>query len=514
MMKKSITLLLTASLACAAVVAAQDTEIAVDVLGKGGGKFSEQNIFREESRVIQGIFGGAAGDRLMAIKSLADGNVLLAGTVAAGSPPVRKVPRFGGPGPAFVALLSDDVRTMKRMFLLPSEFLSAKRIEPAPDGTVLVAGECRGGGLVVARLDASLERVLWIRRVDGDALAGLSVAPDNSVLVCPEASPFVSRIAADGKFLIPFGAHPTFRTDGANPDVKAAWWEGCGYAQASYPERSPVYHRGGSGGVVALTDGTFVLLTSNFLQHPGGGPDFDLMMLRFDADGHILWCTNLLDGLPAESDQKSPSIALDPHTGDLLVSATQHGHFSHNLLLTPGAYLNPHEWLTGDIAIGWIARIDPATGKPKAATFYFPEIPGPLTGGKRRANSLFPRALAADAAGHIFVTGSTSRTLPTTLKAFQSEALGGCGFVTVFTPDLSRPLHAGLITSRGGNFEGTGIGLVRGAPAVIGTYKKSGPDAWEFTGANASVTNFLTNDSGSAEGTFVGFYPAFSGSEE
>ncbi|MFZ4780050.1 MAG: hypothetical protein ACOYM3_32240, partial [Terrimicrobiaceae bacterium] len=418
-----------------------------------------------------------------------------------------------GPGPAFVAMLSGDLRTMEKLILLPAEFLTARRIAVAPDGSVLVAGEGRDGGLMVARLETSLSRILWTRRVEGDAVASLSVAPDNSVVICPEAVPFVSRIAADGRSLIPFGTQPTFRTDGASPEIKAAWWDGCGYGRARY-RGSPVYHRGGSGGVVALSDGTFVLLTSNFLHHPGGGPDFDLMMLKFDAEGKILWCTNLLDGLPAESDQKSPTLAVDSHTGDLLVSATQHGHFPHNLVFTPGAYLNPHQWLTGDIAIGWIARIDPATGKPKAATYCFPEIPGPLVGGKRRANSLFPRALTADASGHIFVTGSTSRTLPTTLKAFQSEPLGGCGFLTVFTPDLGRPLHVGLITSRGGNFEGTGIALVRGAPAVIGTFEKSVPGAWEFTGANVSITNYLAPDASSPQGSFVGFYPAFSGSEE
>jgi len=506
-------MLLVAFLACVPLTKAEDAEIAVDVLGKGGGKFSQHNIFQEESRVIQGVFGGAAGDRLTGIKSLADGKILLAGTLTAGSPLVRQVPRFGGPGPAFAALLTDDVRTMERMFLLPSEFLSAKRIEVAPDGTVLVAGECRGGGLVVARLDSSLERILWTRRVDGDALAGLSAAPDNSVLVCPESTPFVSRIAADGKSLIPFGGHQTFRTDGANPDVRAAWWEGCGYVEAGYPEGGTVYHRGGSAGAVALGDGTFVLLTSNFLRHPGGGPDFDLMMLKFDASGRILWCTNLLDGLPAESDQKSPTLAVDPYTGDLLISATQHGHFSHNLLRTPGAFLNPHDWLTGDIAIGWIARMDPTTGKPKAATYYFPEIPGPLTGGKRRANSLYPRALTSDAAGNLFVTGSTSRTLPTTLKAFQSEPLGGCGFLSVFKPDLSLPLHAGLVTSRGGNFEGTGIALVRGAPAIIGIFEKSGAGELEFVEANADVTNYLRHAGAPSPGSFLGFYPSFSGAE-
>lgn len=482
---------------------AQD-EVQVNVLGKpGAGKFNQANITREENKVIQAAFRGVSA--VHAMVAAADGTVLIAGSLAGAADAPIPAAAPGGPGgTAFVARISSDLRQMQKLALLPSEFATARCLDAARDGTVVVVGEKNGGDLIVARLSPELDKILWTKPVAGDIAVSVSVAPDNSVVVCPNEKPFITRIAADGSKLIPFGNKETFRTDGGNPDILKAWWEGCGYAAAGY--KGATYHRGGNGGVRALKDGTFVLFTTNFVRLPNGQPDFDPMLLKFDGEGRILWCTNLLDGLPAESDQKNAFLAVDRHSGDLLLAETQHGHFPHNLVSTPGAYLTPDAWFTGDIMIGWIDRVDPDTGKPRAATFYFPQMQVPVVAGKRRANSLFPKAPDADAEGNIYVTGSTATKLSTTLHAFQPEPLGGSGFVTVFDKNLSRLTYSSLITSKGFSFTGRAIVATPAGPAVIADYKTEGPG--EFVNANADATNYLAPTPAAPTGSIMGFYPS------
>lgn len=484
-------------------VPAQEQEIRVNVIKGGAGKFNQANITREENKVIQGAFSGGPGSSLESIIAAPDGTLYLCGFLS-GNPsfPLATTPGGG----AFVARVSRDARTIEASIRLPAEFLTARCLALSPDGTVVVAGERDAETLVVARLAANLDRVLWTHTAIGDRAVSVAVAPDSSVIVCPNEKPFVSRIAADGSALIPFGTSDTFRTDGGNPDVYQAWWVGCGYVEAGYT-RGATYHRGGSGGVVALKDGTFVLFTTNFLHHPGGGPDFDPMLLRFDGSGKILWCTNLLEGLPAESDHKQARMSLDPHSGDLLLAAVQHGHFPKNLLLTPGAMMRTDNYFTGNIMIGWIARVDPATGQPRASTFYFPEIPGPLVTGKKKANSLFPLAPVADEAGNIYVTGRSAYKFATTLHAFQSDADSGA-FISVFTPGLNRLLYASLVSSPGCDIEPCSIAVAPGGPVVTGRFSVKDGEAPEFVGANTDVTNYLVPRPAGTTGGFLSYHPS------
>jgi hypothetical protein len=485
----------------------EDVEIQVDVFGgKGAGKFDRANITREENKVLQAPFAGGDGSTLNQVIAAPDGSLYFCGSL--GDNPLKTLPFSSASDPegsAFVAHLTPDARTLKSLLRLPREFTSARRLAIAPDGTVVVAGES-SGELSVARVSGGLDEILWTKKVTGDTVASLAVAPDNSVVVCPSTIPFVSRIAPDGSKLIPFGNSQTFRIDGANPEIFKAWWEGCGYAAAGY-KGGATYLRGGNAGVAALPDGTFVLFSSNFLRHPGGGPDFDLMLLKFNGDGKILWCTNLLDGLPAESDQKSPSMLIDPYTGDLLLCANQHGHFKHNLIFTDGAYQNPHPYITGDITIGWVARVDPATGKPKAATYFFPEIPGSLVGGKKRANSLFLIAAASDKAGNLYVTGASAYKFETTLHAFQSEGNSGA-FIAAFSPKLDRLLYASLITEPGSEIEPTSIAVAPGGPVTVGNFSPKKSRASEFSPTNADVTNYLLPHLAGPRGSFLNYTPS------
>lgn len=486
-----------------------DVVVEVNVLpGKaGGGKFDQANITREGNKVILAPFAGGDGSVLAEVVSAPDGSLYLCGNLA--GQPVRELPftpASAGGGNAFLARLSPDARTMTAITRLPKVFVSAAKTAVAPDGSVVVAGVgADGKTLAVARLSAGLDAIQWVKSVTGDKVASVAVAPDNSVVVSAVSSPFVSRIAPDGKSLVPFGSHETFRIDGANPDIVAAWWEGCGYRDAGY-KGGATYQRGGNAGVVALPDGTFVSFSCHFLNHPGGGPDFDPMLVKFDGSGKVLWCTNLLDGLPAEADQKNPVMALDPHTGDILLAATQHGHFAHNFLFTPSAWQNPHPYRTGDIMIGWIARVDPSTGKPKAASFFFPEIPGPLVGGKKRANSLFPFAFTADAEGQFYVTGRSSYKFETTIHAFQSEGHSG-GFLAAFSPDLARIVYASLIALPGCDLSPSSIAMAGGGPVVVGGFAANAPAAGSMETSHADATNFLIPKPAGSRGGFLNFTP-------
>jgi hypothetical protein len=170
--------------------------------------------------------------------------------------------------------------------------------------------------------------------------------------------------------------------------------------------------------------------------------------------------------------------------------------------------LKTDAWFTGNIMIGWIARVNPDNGVPKAATFYFPEMPGPIQNGKRRANSLFPKAPAVDAEGNIYVTGATAWKLPTTIHAFQSEPLGGSGFLSIFSPDLSRLIYSSLLTSKGYKFTGKAVIATPGGPGVIGSFEKEKTGPYDFVTANSEVTNYLAPSPPGDSGGVVGFYPS------
>lgn len=485
-----------------------EVEVVVDIFGGGGpGRFSQANITREENRVIQAVWDGTGNDEVHALMAEPEGSLLLTGNFGNsgkifGDFPVNEA---APGGTAFVARLSANAREVLTTLRLPPDFLTARAVAFAPDGSVVVAGEKRGGDLLAARLAPDLSQVLWQSTVRGDVVASVAVAPDNTVIVCPQEHPFVTRLAADGSRTLPFGDQALFRTDGGNPDIQQKYWQDLGFAEKGHSGIR--YHRGGSAGVVALPDGDFVLFTTNFLRHPGGLPDFDPMLLRFNAGGEILWVSHLLDGLPAESDHKSAMMSYDPHSGDLLLACTQHGHFTHNLITTPGSLFNVHEWLTGNIMIGWIGRVDPADGRVKAATFFFPELPGPLRGGKRTANSLFPRAPVADALGNIYLTGKTASFFSTTLHAFQTEMASGVsnGFLASFSPRLDRIRYASLINSANFDVAPQAVALGAGGPVVVANIQRKKPG--EFGGTNADATNFLTSEPRTAKGFLLGYYP-------
>ncbi len=488
------------------------TEVQVNVLPKKGMKFDPLAIYREDQAVLQGAFGTSADDTVTDLATLPDGRVLAIGTLGAPAEAAKRFPvtmadGVGATGSAFLAVFDPTFRQMERLVPLPKDITRPACIRVAPDGTVFVGGDAAAvDRLAVMKFSPALDVMLWRADAVGDRMTGLALMPDGSVVVAPDQAPFISRIRADGGGLIPFGNEKHFRVDGANPQVADKYWGGNGYSDLGY--RGCTYQRGGSGGIGVTADGNLVFFTSNFVRLPDGSPDFDPMLLKFTPSGELLWARNLLQGLPSPSDQKSPYLTVDPHSGDLLLTLRQHGSFANNMAVGPQAYLTTESWLTGNIMIGWIARVDAGTGDVKAGTMYFPDMGRPPKGGKRTANSLFPSAVRADAAGRIYVTGATAYKLTTTRHAFQPEPLGGSGFLTVFDPDLSRVLYANLLTGQGFNLQGTALTVTDGGPIVAAALKRGAKPPFGFVAANAEKTDFLSPEPTGEKDAMLSLFPS------
>jgi hypothetical protein len=414
---------------------------------------------------------------------------------------------------AFIGVTDAHFRELKRVAFLPSAFARIRHVEIAADGSVFLGGESPHGTgeqrLAVMKLPSSLLKPIWQANVAGDQMSGMAVLPDGTVVVAPNMYPFISRLKADGSGLLPFGTEPTFRTDAKNPDIYQKWW-----LDQKYPESgvaSASYHRGNAGGVAATQDGNLVFLTTNFVKHKTGSPDFDPMLIKFTTEGEILWATHLLEGLPALSDHKSPHLYVCPYSGDIIATMRQHGHFATNLQVGSRAYLKTDNWLTGNIMIGWIGRIDPSTGAVKAGTMYFPDMGTAPIGGKRTANSLFPEVIRTDREGNIYLAGMAAHKLETTLHAFQPEKMGDSGFISVFNPDLSKLLYANLITGYGYGYRPTAMVVTEIGPLVasqITEKVQTRAHRPQLVPSNTDKTTFLSDQTLGKEDIFFSLLPS------
>ncbi|MEX2382043.1 MAG: hypothetical protein WD490_06655 [Opitutales bacterium] len=481
----------------------EDVEIVVNVLPRKGMKFDAEALYREDQEVIQGVLGSSQEDEVQALRILPTGHILVAGYAGSPSSKLADMPRLGcsekgvRAGP-FIGIADSHFREMSYVAFLPSSFSRIRHIEIAKDGSVFLGGESTHGsgdqGLMVMKLPSNLSAATWQASVRGDQMSGMTLLPDDTVVVAPNQSPFISRLKADGSDLIPFGEDRHFRTDAKNPQIYQKWW-----LDQEFPESgvsSATYHRGNAGGVGTTRDGNLVFLTSNFVRHNDGTPDFDPMLIKFTPGGEILWATHLLDNVPALSDHKSPHLYICPYSGDIIAAMRQHGHFADNLVVGERAYLKTDNWLTGNIMIGWIGRIDPETGRVKAGTMYFPDVGAPPEGGKLRANSLFPLAIRTDSDHNIYVTGVAAHKLETTLHAFQADKMGDSAFISVFNGDLTRLLYANLITGPGFSYEPTALLVTELGPLVATRIQSKGDPASlrrHLISSNTDKTNFLVN---------------------
>jgi len=479
----------------------EDVEIVVNVLpgrgGEGGDKplkFDEEAIYREDQEVIQTILGSTGNDAVYDIAVREDGLVMLGG--ALGGPGTLKGARHlgvssRGDSGAFIAVADPMLRKIENFAILDSDVAAIRELAFGKDGSLFAGGDLKDKGLVVYKFSPDLSKKLWRATADGDEMTGMALMEDESVVVSPNKHPFISRIKPDGSGLIPFGKDRKFRTDGKNPQIRDAWWYGNEYPESGVASAS--YHRGNAGGVGVLRDGNLVFLTTNFVKHKNGSPDFDPMLVKFTPEGEVIWATHLLQGLPALSDHKSPDIYVCPYSGDIMATMRQHGHFSTNLKSSKDAVLDPAKgWLTGNIMIGWVGRINPADGELKAGTFYFPDMRRPPEGGKLTANSLLPSKVRTDKEGNVYLIGNSAYKLDATMHAFQSEKMGSCGFISVFNPQLNRLRYANLITGRGFGHKPVAVAITETGPVVASTLEmpKVPASDTQIVTANSDKTNY------------------------
>jgi hypothetical protein len=128
-------------------------------------------------------------------------------------------------------------------------------------------------------------------------------------------------------------------------------------------------------------------------------------------------------------------------------------------------YNDPYD-LNGAAPITFYGRMDPATGALEVGQFLVTR----LSDGK--GNAARPRAIAADAAGNVFVAGATACCIENgTAKTVNGEpampeAYQGGGFVLVVSSDFSQRLSWTTFRGETGNGE-TGVSLAAGANVAV-----------------------------------------------
>lgn len=459
-------------------------------------KFAEGNLYDEDEKILHGVFGTSGDDAITDLARLPSDQIVAVGKMGKPAEFDRSIPRFdvsGGGGTGFVAIFEPKMRQMEAIAFMPRDVPAVKRVQLAPDNGVIIAANLSKeteNGIMLLKFAPGLQSVEWRRDMPGREIADIEVMKDGSILVLDSSHPRIHRVKADGSGLIPFGQSDSIRVDLGNPQVQQKYWVDLGYKAQGYSARKQTHCA-----VVESTDGNIVYI-GNISTSASYGPDFEPIMLKFDREGNLLWATHLCETIPAESDHKDQIMTVDRKTGDILVGMIQHGHFTHNLKAPGGLISNQilnANWLTGDIMIGWIGRVDSQTGEVKYGTFFFPQRSKEMEGGKYWANSLFPRDIAVDDDGNIFVTGRAAGTLSTTGNAFLTRYLGG-SFLAVFRPKLDDVIYVSYIGHEGIDVRLEALVLSPLGPVVAGSAKISkSPSAKDarVLATNIEATNYL-----------------------
>jgi hypothetical protein len=483
-----------------------------------GLKYNEQALYEESQEVLQGLFGSGAADEANDAVALPAGGVAFVGRFGLVADLPTGVERFtidgvSQPGAAYVAFLDPTLRKLS-IAQLPATIQTAKRIRRDSTGHLIIGAqdhlqeEGAMGTITILKLTPDGRKLVWSRSLAQGALADIALMADDTVLVLPASTPFVTRIKADGSGTIPFG-QGDLRLDMGNPQVQQKYWVDLQYAAKGYGLKRIRYY-----GIGATHDGGVVVTGDISVTAPGGLPDFEPYLIKFGSDGNVLWATHLCQSLPALSDHKEPTLHVDPNTGDILIAMRQHGHFESNLIAPEGGMICNRQlnsgWNSGDLMIGWIGRVDAATGAVKNGTFYFSVLEGQEKGGKKQANTLLPRHITTDSSGYVYLSGVTAYKLATTKRAFQLEPLGGStGFLTVFDPKLSRIMYANLFAS-GPNtgMSPNAVAIGKLGPVVVGSATCTVPLTAPFFTANIEKTNYLQAKPKDRQDVFITVLPS------
>ena len=235
---------------------------------------------------------------------------------------------------------------------------------------------------------------------------------------------------------------------------------------------------------------------------PGGEPDFEPAVVKFNSDGSLGWWSRLYheiqpdgDTVTSSPDQYIDGIAIDYSQplgqSDVVVNARCHGNNVENfwegntIAATPGAsgFQNRFTGSQGNIHISWLGKLAVSDGTLKRSTYVAEYVEGANNYGAPLAdpnlaswpdpNAGWPDvnttrlarcAVKATADGSVAIIAVGRRTI-TTANAYQQMPLPSTGltgtwnsFVRVYEPDLSQPKYSSLVVGDWDTGDGSGGG--------------------------------------------------------
>jgi hypothetical protein len=259
-------------------------------------------------------------------------------------------------------------------------------------------------------------------------------------------------------------------------------------------------------GALALDREGNILVAGTIPFHMGH-PDFDPFLLKFSPSGRLLWNNCFLNGLLSEPDQKVQALVIDPSNGDILVSYWQHGNNKQTLLVPENAWLSRFTGTNGNIKITWIGRVDAASGKLRASTYLYAQMPESKNPKWPDLNSVGLSALGVTSQSWVCAAGGTTICLPTTSNAIipSVSEYGGHPFFCVIEPDLTAPRYSTYLSAGQGGIShmvlcGDRVALLAGTHKTDGT-----PPPVTQAGHLAGLS--ATPPEGEPEATFLAIIP-------
>lgn len=366
----------------------------------------------------------------------------------------------------------------------------------AEDGTLYYSGSIGGDDLgatptvlmgggdgVVLRLSPDGRELLSLTRIGGH-VSDIAVVPGSDAVAV--AGDFGVAVLEDGATTLAWSAQP-----GGNATSVAAAADG--RVAAVHDQALALYDAGGQlasdvvvGGSavndVVVHEASGLAIVTGFKQDDG--PPCTQLQIPFVRahgwDGALAWVAydwnkDEVGAADECADSRGMALAIGGD-GKLYYAGESHGgNTVHRRLpddlsqmaevVKTDMYNDPYD-LNGAAPITFYGRMDPGTGTLETGQFLVTRL------SDGRGNAARPRAIAADAAGNVFVAGATACCIENGAaktvngEPAMSEEYQGGGFVLVVSPDFSQRL--GWTTFRGttGNGE-TGVSLAVGVDVAV-----------------------------------------------
>ncbi len=354
--------------------------------------------------VLSTWFGGPGQDGFVAAAVSRDGSILLAGTTPGAAHDFTPAPRVRrGEGDGVALRLSPGANRVLAVVRMPG---------PLTDGDTDAKGDLLLVGPKGSRkLDASLATDAWTSDVGGEG-ARIAPGPDGGAVVL--AGKTVTVLGGDG--------------------ATVGSWE----VQAEHAADIACDPKAGR-----------VFLTGSNTK--GSDPKIHVAYVHaYDMQGMRQWVAydhsvEALQALGSTAPTAGVLVVLG-EDGKLYVGGTAGGgnHMFRNgsvqpdepvTLVTPDKYQHPYN--TGGARIGFLGRMDPATGVTERGTMMLARTPDGDHG-----NTMVPLAVTADARGLIHVVGRAAAEPPVSPGMLGSHFKGGGAFFWVLGPTFERALAA------------------------------------------------------------------------